>query len=80
MWKLLHLKIFPENMISLQVFRRLKNNHGQKNASAKIHAQTATCRYAAQRGDKKRDDGYDHHNPVCRFFLTDAKVAVTNSR
>lgn len=59
MWKLLNLKSFPENMISLQVLRHLKNNHGQKSAFAKIHAQTATCSYAAGRGDKMTDDGSD---------------------
>lgn len=46
-------------MISLQVLRHLKINHGQKSAFAKIHAQTATCSYAAGRGDKMTDDGSD---------------------
>lgn len=72
MWKLLHLKNFPENIISVQVFRYLKNNHRQKSVFAKIHAQMATCGYAAQRGDKKTDDGSNLYNPVCRFSLTDA--------
>jgi len=72
MWKLLHLKNFPESVISLQVFRHLKNNHGQKSAFSIVYAQTATCSYAAQRGDKKRDDGSNLYNPVCTFSLTDA--------
>lgn len=59
-------------MISLQVFRHLKKNHGQKSVFAKIHTQMATCSYGAQRGDKMTDDGSNLHNPVYKFSLTDA--------
>lgn len=77
MWKLLHLKNFPENMISLQVFRHFKSNHGQKSVFAKIHAQTATRNYAAWRGDKKTDDGSNLYLQSCLQVLSYGCIGVS---